>query len=1086
MHHQNHPEILRAAQELKSGNLRAAQILLVRILKDNPEQAESWYLLSFTLQNQDQVLDALQRALKFRPQFTAARMRLQQVSGQFPYPRLESVRGESLIDSIRADLDANRFDSARDNLRTLLKQNPDHPMGWYLWSFVEVNQRGKIIALRQAIRLDPDFREARSRLQEIHPQALRKVSPYPKKTEPKPQLQGTLAVEIPSSQKTRDFWNMAGYILRRAIVIITTIVLGVYITVLIANHTGQIDMGVKDQIENQLSWMRYNSLTGIPWEEREQAISELRLQMTKEYGLVAPLYIRNLRWTWNALRFSWGNVLWNIVGAIGSSTDIYSVNKVILSHLPNTLLIIGTADFFIFIVGIPLALFLATRLQGHWFDRLVAVLSPLSSIPSWVHGILLLMIFAIQLRVLPYGGKYDILPAETWLGNVMILAKHMVLPVISVILGLFFQLVYSWRTYFMIYSDEDYVDLARAKGLSQRHIERRYVLRPTIPYIITSFALTLVGFWQMTTALEYIFNWPGIGYLYVASLPHFWGETMFPGEMSIIICLVVIFAYMLGIIVLLLDLIYAWIDPRIRIVSPTPIMSRVSRKIQWKSWRRSVRSGEIRTRPKSPKAYWQKVGWGVTWANLIQTFKNSISGTRNVLIEVLRYPSAIIGLIIILIFVGGSVYAVTALPYVQIGELWSREYLTGRYYVPKNVPAKWVNWFRINNLPQTITAKSSNGSIIKEIQEGEGELGEIQFSTSFDYPYREFPQDVILYIDPVYANKYPHLTITWITPDGRQIQPKSPSAKAELTYIFSEYLSLRSHIRKNENWQQWFVVDEQNHTPEFYVLFADPDSDEPAALPGTYQLQVRATTFEPGTDVDIEFLIMGRVYGWAGTDYLRRDLVIPLLWGLPFAMAFGLLGSLVTTIISMVLAATGVWLGGWFDRFIQYLTEVNMIMPVLAIGILFYAIFNISLWTVLIIIVLLGVFGGPTKAFRAAFLQTREAPYIEAAQAYGATNSRIIFKYMIPRIIPVLIPQLVLLMPSLVFLEATLGILNVQDPRFPTWGRVIFEALTQNALWGGVEYWVLEPLTLLLTTGLAFALFGFALERVLNPRLQHK
>jgi peptide/nickel transport system permease protein len=72
----------------------------------------------------------------------------------------------------------------------------------------------------------------------------------------------------------------------------------------------------------------------------------------------------------------------------------------------------------------------------------------------------------------------------------------------------------------------------------------------------------------------------------------------------------------------------------------------------------------------------------------------------------------------------------------------------------------------------------------------------------------------------------------------------------------------------------------------------------------------------------------------------------------------------------------------------------------------------------------------------------------------------------------------------LVFLEATLGMFNVFDPRYPTWGRVIYESITRGALWGGSAYWVLEPISLLLLIGVSFALIGFALERVLNPRLQ--
>ncbi|MBN1666659.1 MAG: ABC transporter permease subunit, partial [Anaerolineales bacterium] len=189
---------------------------------------------------------------------------------------------------------------------------------------------------------------------------------------------------------------------------------------------------------------------------------------------------------------------------------------------------------------------------------------------------------------------------------------------------------------------------------------------------------------------------------------------------------------------------------------------------------------------------------------------------------------------------------------------------------------------------------------------------------------------------------------------------------------------------------------------------------------------------------------------------------------------------------SMIFSAAGVWLGGWVDNLVQRLTEANMILPVLAVGILVYALYGIDLWIILGVVILLNVFGSPTKAFRAAFLQVKEAPYMESARAYGASNLRIIFRYLIPRIIPVMIPQMITLIPSFVFLEATLGIFNVFDPRYPTWGRIIYTALSKGAWWGGSRYWVLEPISLLLLTGLAFALVGFALERILNPRLQEK
>ena len=122
------------------------------------------------------------------------------------------------------------------------------------------------------------------------------------------------------------------------------------------------------------------------------------------------------------------------------------------------------------------------------------------------------------------------------------------------------------------------------------------------------------------------------------------------------------------------------------------------------------------------------------------------------------------------------------------------------------------------------------------------------------------------------------------------------------------------------------------------------------------------------------------------------------------------------------------------------------------------------------------------KTARADFVMNTRQDIVVAGIEIAAE----VFRYMVPRIVPTLIPQLVALIPAMVFLEATLGILKVYDPRFPTWGRVIYEALSQRALWGGSLYWVLEPLALLLMTGLAFALLGFALERILNPRLQTK
>jgi peptide/nickel transport system permease protein len=143
-----------------------------------------------------------------------------------------------------------------------------------------------------------------------------------------------------------------------------------------------------------------------------------------------------------------------------------------------------------------------------------------------------------------------------------------------------------------------------------------------------------------------------------------------------------------------------------------------------------------------------------------------------------------------------------------------------------------------------------------------------------------------------------------------------------------------------------------------------------------------------------------------------------------------------------------------------------------------------TIWGILAVTIALSIFTGCIKAYRAMFIQIKESTYIEAARAYGAKDGRLIFKYLIPRIIPLLIPGLVSAVPSYVFLEASLAVLGIGDPVLPTWGKTINDAQDFAALYKGLYYWILEPAALLMITGLGFAALGFALDRIFNPRLR--
>lgn len=364
----------------------------------------------------------------------------------------------------------------------------------------------------------------------------------------------------------------------------------------------------------------------------------------------------------------------------------------------------------------------------------------------------------------------------------------------------------------------------------------------------------------------------------------------------------------------------------------------------------------------------------------------------------------------------------------------------------------------------------------------ENNLKNLLCTYTFNYEYADFPQEVFLYLVGNFKEKQSFVTLTWTTPDGREFKLKSTSVEPVMTHTFENGLNARNLVNQNINWQKWFTFGQTHPTPSHYLLFADPDADTPQVMKGTCSLRMDGFIFEEGNDIQGRLVLLGQVFGIAGTDRMRRDLLTPLLWGMPVALGFGLVGALITTVLSMFLSAAGVWFGGWVDSLIQRLTEVNLVLPILAICVMAYAFLNLSLWLIFFIIAILNIFGSPVKNFRSAFLNINNAPYIEGTQAYGASSLRIITKYMVPRIIPVLIPQLIILIPSYVFLEVTLGLFNISTG-FPTWGTIIYQALTRGALYYA-HYCLLEPMAMVLITGIAFSLFGFSLERILNPRLQ--
>jgi peptide/nickel transport system permease protein len=347
------------------------------------------------------------------------------------------------------------------------------------------------------------------------------------------------------------------YMAIRAVSLFLTVVIGVYLSILIANMGGYVDQIRKAQIREQVgaTALADRSLRLLPPAEIRRIIDQRIELEEKRLGLDRPFIVRSFTYLTDALTLSLGRA-----ERLTSDKGSRQVRDVILERLPATLLLFGTADLIIFFVAIFAALFLSRR-YGTFLDKLVIALAPTSAAPAWFYGIFLILIFASVLRVLPFGGMVDVPPPESAPAYALSVLKHLILPIAAMLIGSLFIAIYNWRTFFLIYSSEDYVEVAKAKGLPSGAIERRYILRPTLPPIITSFAFTLISLWSGAIILETVFSWPGLGRLIFQAVGQF--------DTPVIIGSVVIYAYLLGVTVFLLDILYALVDPRVKLGGDT-------------------------------------------------------------------------------------------------------------------------------------------------------------------------------------------------------------------------------------------------------------------------------------------------------------------------------------------------------------------------------------------------------------------------------------------------------------------------------------------------------------------------------------
>ncbi len=351
--------------------------------------------------------------------------------------------------------------------------------------------------------------------------------------------------------------GLVQHLVKRGVLLVATLIIAIYLTVLIANGGGYLDRTLASQIQFELRAQLagdqgFRHLQQTDPQAAARYFNETLASRIEARGLNEPFLQRTFRYTIDALTLQLGRST-SLISTDGS----HEVYKIIGERLPRTLILFTVATAVGAILGIWLGLWMARKaLSG--FDRGATVASVTTNVvPPWIFGIFFLLFLAYGLGWFPPGG---------WIGNnappegtteyYVDVGYHMVLPMLAFIVATFGAWSYTTRNLVLQIMDEDFVNAARARGLPEKVVLRKYVFRAASPAIVTSLALALIVAWQGAIITETVFNYEGIGQLFFEAIVVF--------DAPVVIGLTAIYAYLLVATVFLLEVIYSYLDPRVR------------------------------------------------------------------------------------------------------------------------------------------------------------------------------------------------------------------------------------------------------------------------------------------------------------------------------------------------------------------------------------------------------------------------------------------------------------------------------------------------------------------------------------------
>ena len=442
--------------------------------------------------------------------------------------------------------------------------------------------------------------------------------------------------------------------------------------------------------------------------------------------------------------------------------------------------------------------------------------------------------------------------------------------------------------------------------------------------------------------------------------------------------------------------------------------------------------------------------------------------------EFAKSTLGIAGISILVLLITISIIAVITIP-VSTFQEWNNPEKWLSY--PKTSIPIWVNYFTEEKIPEHKILEPE----MFQSNSGNVYLSSQQFLINFEFD--DFPSDFVYEFQTKYSNSH-LITVDILRPDGKEINlltTSLPYSKDETIYkqrIFSTDKMIKKNLTMEENIFA-FDISKKSVTN---VIFSDVVENK--VLKGKYTFMINLYGVNSKSEViDSRVILGGKAFGLMGTDELRRDLAVGLLWGTPLALFIGISVAIGSVTAGLVYGVYSGYKGKKTDETMMRFNDIIYALPALPFLIILAVTISNSIF---LMIGFLMIFSwvGVAKVSRSMSLQIKTRQYVEAAKIMGQKDRKIIFRHIIPQLLPYTFASIAISVPAAITTEAGLSFLGLGDPSFPTWGQILHDANTYGATAQGLWWWIVPPGLLIAITGLAFVFIGNALDSIINPKLK--